>query len=207
MQWARDGEFASVSTIFCHTGWYSLWHDRTTEEWHIRRRLVQFWRRQEGTTIHTQFRVISQSEWSASQSSIVISCVFWEEKKSCYITSVDIIYLLEALVGIHFTVEEKNRIRRNLEGFRPITIDKSKPDTENFFGQIMNLPNPRPRNIEKNVKVYAWDCLEAALQKIIGKYVSVNQSFSHVSRAHHLYFNRECSLEAFLLPRPARWSR
>ncbi|OXB38954.1 transcriptional regulator Medusa [Cryptococcus neoformans] len=142
----------------------------TTEEWHIRRRLVQFWRRQEGTTIHTQFRVISQSEWSASQSSIVISCVFWEEKKSCYITSVDIIYLLEALVGIHFTVEEKNRIRRNLEGFRPITIDKSKPDTENFFGQIMNLPNPRPRNIEKNVKVYAWDCLEAALQKIIGKY-------------------------------------
>lgn len=151
--------------------------------------------------------MISQSEWSASQSSIVISCVFWEEKKSCYITSVDIIYLLEALVGIHFTVEEKNRIRRNLEGFRPITIDKSKPDTENFFGQIMNLPNPRPRNIEKNVKVYAWDCLEAALQKIIGKYVSVNQSFFHVSRAHHLYFNRECSLQAFLLPRPARWNR
>ncbi|KIR28897.1 transcriptional regulator Medusa [Cryptococcus deuterogattii 99/473] len=142
----------------------------TTEEWHTRRRLVQFWRRQEGITIHTQFRVISQSEWSSSQSSIVISCVFWEEKNSCYITSVDIIYLLEALVGTHFTVEEKNRIRRNLEGFRPITVDKSKPDTENFFAEIMNLPNPRPRNIEKNVKVYAWDCLEAALQKIIGKY-------------------------------------
>ncbi|KIR54295.1 transcriptional regulator Medusa [Cryptococcus gattii Ru294] len=142
----------------------------TTEEWHTRRRLVQFWRRQEGTTIHTQFRVISQSEWSSSQSSIVISCVFWEEKNSCYITSVDIIYLLEALVGTHFTVEEKNRIRRNLEGFRPITVDKSKPDTESFFAEIMNLPNPRPRNIEKNVKVYAWDCLEAALQKIIGKY-------------------------------------
>lgn len=142
----------------------------TTEEWHTRRRLVQFWRRQEGATIHTQFRVISQPEWSASQSSIVVSCVFWDEKNSCYITSVDIIYLLEALVGTHFTVEEKNRIRRNLEGFKPITVDKSKPDTENFFGQIMNLPNPRPRNIEKNVKVYAWDCLEAALQKIIGKY-------------------------------------
>ncbi|WVO20809.1 uncharacterized protein IAS62_002109 [Cryptococcus decagattii] len=97
----------------------------TTEEWHTRRRLVQFWRRQEGTTIHTQFRVISQSEWSSSQSSIVISCVFWEEKNSCYITSVDIIYLLEAL---------------------------------------------RASDLLRSTKVYAWDCLEAALQKIIGKY-------------------------------------
>lgn len=132
--------------------------------------------------------------------------MFWDEKNSCYITSVDIIYLLEALVGTHFTVEEKNRIRRNLEGFKPITVDKSKPDTENFFGQIMNLPNPRPRNIEKNVKVYAWNCLEAALQKIIGKYVSINQSIFYASRVHHLYFNRECSPQASLPLSPARWN-
>ncbi|WVQ71822.1 hypothetical protein IAR50_001364 [Cryptococcus sp. DSM 104548] len=141
-----------------------------SEEWTARRRLVQFWRRQEGTTIHAQFQVVAQAEWAAIQSSIVVSCMFWEEKNACFISSVDIIYLLEALVGTHFTVEEKNRIRRNLEGFKPITVDKSKPDTAKFFKQIMNLPNPRPRNIEKNVKVYAWDCLEVALQKIISKY-------------------------------------
>jgi hypothetical protein len=33
-----------------------------------------------------------------------------------YVTSVDTIYLLESLVAVRFTVEEKNRIRRNLEG-------------------------------------------------------------------------------------------
>ncbi|WVQ78371.1 hypothetical protein IAT38_000457 [Cryptococcus sp. DSM 104549] len=142
----------------------------SSEEWAQHRRLVQFWRRQEGTTIHAQFRVVSQADWPFMQSSIVVSCLFWEARNACYISSVDVIYLLEALVGAGFTVEEKNRIRRNLEGFRPITVDKGKPETEDFFRQIMNLPNPRPRNIEKNVKVYAWESLGAALKKIIGKY-------------------------------------
>ncbi|WWC89923.1 uncharacterized protein L201_004852 [Kwoniella dendrophila CBS 6074] len=142
----------------------------TQEEWHARRRLVQFWRRQEGTTIHAAFKPISQAEYPAYQQSIIISCIFREDKNLCYVTSVDAIYLLEALVGTRFTVEEKNRIRRNLEGFRPITISKSKPGNEDFFRLIMNFPNPRPRNIEKDVKVFPWEILSQALKKIIGKY-------------------------------------
>ncbi|OCF41451.1 hypothetical protein I317_04752 [Kwoniella heveanensis CBS 569] len=140
------------------------------EEWHARRRLVQFWRRQEGTTIHAAFKPISQADYPAYQQSIIISCIFREDKNACYVTSVDAIYLLEALVGTRFTVEEKNRIRRNLEGFRPITISKSKPGNEDFFRLIMNFPNPRPRNIEKDVKVFPWEILSQALKKIIGKY-------------------------------------
>ncbi|KAK8869715.1 hypothetical protein IAR55_000283 [Kwoniella newhampshirensis] len=142
----------------------------TTEEWHSRRRLVQFWRRQEGTTIHAAFKPISQAEYPAYQQSIIISCIFREDKNACFVTSVDAIYLLEALVGTRFTVEEKNRIRRNLEGFRPITVSKSKPGSEDFFRLIMNFPNPRPRNIEKDVKVFPWEILGSALKKIIGKY-------------------------------------
>nr|XP_018263729.1 uncharacterized protein I303_03601 [Kwoniella dejecticola CBS 10117]OBR85887.1 hypothetical protein I303_03601 [Kwoniella dejecticola CBS 10117] len=142
----------------------------TQEEWHARRRLVQFWRRQEGTTIHAAFKPISQAEYPAYQQSIIVSCIFREDKNICYVTSVDAIYLLEALVGTRFTVEEKNRIRRNLEGFRPITISKSKPGNEDFFRLIMNFPNPRPRNIEKDVKVFPWEILSQALKKIIGKY-------------------------------------
>ncbi|WRT67256.1 uncharacterized protein IL334_004223 [Kwoniella shivajii] len=142
----------------------------TQEEWHARRRLVQFWRRQEGTTIHAAFKPISQAEYPAYQQSIIVSCIFREDKNACYVTSVDAIYLLEALVGTRFTVEEKNRIRRNLEGFRPITISKSKPGNEDFFRLIMNFPNPRPRNIEKDVKVFPWEILSQALKKIIGKY-------------------------------------
>ncbi|WWD16017.1 hypothetical protein CI109_100442 [Kwoniella shandongensis] len=142
----------------------------STEEWHSRRRLVQFWRRQEGTTIHAAFKPISQAEYPAFQQSIIISCIFREDKNACFVTSVDAIYLLEALVGTRFTVEEKNRIRRNLEGFRPITVSKSKPGSEDFFRLIMNFPNPRPRNIEKDVKVFPWEILGPALKKIIGKY-------------------------------------
>ena len=86
-------------------------------------------------------------------------------------TSVDTIYLLESLVAVRFTVEEKNRIRRNLEALHPLTVSKAKADTENFFRVIMSFPNPKPRNIEKDVKVFEWGQLEDALRKIIGKYV------------------------------------
>lgn len=89
----------------------------------------------------------------------------------CYITSVDIIYLLEAIVGNRFSVEEKNRIRRNLEGFKPMTVSKSKSNS-GFFSLIMGFPHPRPRNIEKDVKVFSWKLLKKALEKIVGKYVS-----------------------------------
>ncbi|RSH94020.1 hypothetical protein EHS25_006674 [Saitozyma podzolica] len=142
----------------------------STEEWSARRRLVQFWRKQEGTKITAAFGPIPQSEYSSHQNSIIISCIFREDNNCCYVTSVDAIYLLEALVGNRFTVEEKNRIRRNLEGFRPITVSKTKQGSEEFFKLIMGFPNPKPRNIEKDVKVFPWDILGQALRKIIGKY-------------------------------------
>ncbi|TKY84667.1 hypothetical protein EX895_006569 [Sporisorium graminicola] len=138
------------------------------DEWRSGRRLVQFWRRQEGTTIHATFRPILPSQYVPN--SIVISCIFREDKNECFVTSVDTIYLLEALVASRFTVEEKNRIRRNLEGFRPITVSKNKRECERFFKLIMSFPNPKPRNIEKDVKVFPWKVLASALCKIIGKY-------------------------------------
>jgi len=36
----------------------------------------------------------------------------------------------------------------------------------------MDFPDPKPRNIEKDVKVFDWDLLPQALDKIISKYVS-----------------------------------
>lgn len=144
---------------------------RNQEEWHAKRRLVQFWRRQDGSVIHAAFRAISQAEYIPN--SIVISCIYREDKNECFVTSVDGIYLLEALVGVRFSVEEKNRIRRNLEGFRPITVSKNKQGAEDFFKLVMSFPNPKPRNIEKDVKVFPWKIFGTALKKIIGKYVSI----------------------------------
>lgn len=142
----------------------------TPEEDATKRRIVRFWRSQDGTTINTNFEPVAAE--NRPPSSICISCILWEERQECFVTSVDTIFLLEALVAVRFTVEEKNRIRRNLEGFRPMTVSKAKPDSENFFKVIMGFPAPKPRNIEKDVKVFPWKILAGALKKIIGKYVS-----------------------------------
>jgi hypothetical protein len=149
----------------------------TSEEWSNRRRIVMFRRSQTGSTITASFRPVAVNE--RPPNSICISCIWWAEKSECYVTSVDTIHLLEQLVAApnRFSVEEKNRIRRNLEGFHPLTVSKAKADSEEFFKIIMAFPNPKPRNIEKDVKVFPWKVLESALKKIIGKY-SANPSSS-----------------------------
>jgi hypothetical protein len=141
------------------------------DEFETRRRLVHFRREQSGSTITTSFKPVAIDE--RPPHSVCISCIYWEEKQECFVTSVDTIYLLEQLVAARFTVEEKNRIRRNLEGFRPLTVSKGKPESEEFFKVIMAFPTPKPRNIEKDVKVFHWKDLASALKKIIGKYVSL----------------------------------
>jgi hypothetical protein len=140
------------------------------EELKAKRRLVEFQRSQEGSVITTSFRPVTIEE--RTPNSPCISCVWWEERNQYYVTSVDTIQLLESLVGVRFTVEEKNRIRRNLEGYKPITISKQKEDCKSFFRLIIEFPNPKPRNIEKDLKVFLWSNLETILKKIIGKYVS-----------------------------------
>lgn len=168
----------------------------TPDEWSAKRRVVRFWRNQSGSEIHTNFEPAAPDD--RPPSSICISCILWEERRECFVTSVDTIYLLESLIGVGFTVEEKNRIRRNLEGFRPMTVSKAKSDSENFFKVIMGFPSPKPRNIEKDVKVFPWKILAHALKKIVGKYVSVGDSpVSHWRLTYYsvgqLLFDRQCT--------------
>lgn len=138
------------------------------EELTAMRKIIIFEREQKGNDIHASFKVVGQNEWRNHPRTI--NCIWWKEKKEAFVTSVDTILLLESLVAARFTVEEKNRIRRNLEGFKPLTVSKGKSDSEDFFKVIMGFPNPKPRNIEKDVKVFPWKILSVALQKIIGKY-------------------------------------
>lgn len=144
----------------------------TQEEWDNKRRIVMFTKSQKNAKLYANFRPVTVSE--RPPNSICISCIYWQEKDDFYVTSVDTISLLEQLVAApsRFSVEEKNRIRRNLEGFRPATVSKAKVDSEEFFKIIMAFPNPKPRNIEKDVKVFPWKILGPALKKIISKYVS-----------------------------------
>lgn len=160
-----------------------------------KRRLVQFWRSQNGNTVDASFEAVTAE--ARSPKSTCISCIYWEEQRECFVTSVDAINLLESLVGARFDTMEKNRVRRNLEGMRPITIckaskeggeepstlGKSREDTEDrvdseaFFKLVMGFPAPKPRHIEKDIKVFPWKTLSQMLTKIMGKYVSHDASF------------------------------
>ncbi|KAK0642124.1 hypothetical protein B0T16DRAFT_336491 [Cercophora newfieldiana] len=148
----------------------SMAENWTQEEWDSKRRLVLFRKQQNGSILTTSFKPTTASD--RPPSSICISCIWWQEKEECFVTSVDTIHLLEQLVAApnRFSVEEKNRIRRNLEGFHPLTVSKSKAESEEFFKVIMGFGNPKPRNIEKDVKVFPWKILGQALSKIISKY-------------------------------------
>lgn len=135
------------------------------------RRLVRFRKMVQGCKLTLHCEPVAQEDYTEAET--VISCIYRAETNSFYVTSVDIIYLLEKLVNDEFPVEEKNRIRRNLEGLRPTTVSKHKPGVELFFQKIMEFPDPKPRNIEKDLKVFEWNLLGQALEKIIAKYVSI----------------------------------
>ena len=160
--------------------------DWDADERVARRRLVLFRGEQNGNTINTYFRAAKPDERPSTQvrRERRISCIYWEERDEYFVTSVDTIALLETLVGARFTVEEKNRIRRNLETHHPLTVSKGKSDTESFFKVIMGFPNPKPRNIEKDVKVFPWPILAQALRKVISKYVSDRIRASSTMHTH-----------------------
>lgn len=149
---------------FCHK-----WDE---SELQTGRRLIRFRRIQDRNSLMVSAEHISQAEYDPSD--IVVSCIYREETESFCVTSVDIIHLLQRLVDTEFEVDEKNRIRRNLEGLRPTTVSKSRPGFESFFQKIMDFPDPKPRKIEKDLKVFDWKLLPQALEKIISKYVSRN---------------------------------
>ncbi|KAI0717220.1 hypothetical protein C8T65DRAFT_707297 [Cerioporus squamosus] len=173
-----DSSHRAVLSMEIPTDPMGNYEDWDGDERRIGRRLVRFTRVQDGSTLHVACEAIKPAEYTDGDT--VVSCIYRPADAAgpgeaaaasqCCITSVDIIFLLECLVGDIFNIEEKNRIRRNLEGFRPKTVSKNKAGTEEFFQKIMDFPAPKPRNIEKDVKVFDWTVLPQALDKIISKY-------------------------------------
>ncbi|GMM39041.1 hypothetical protein DASC09_063800 [Saccharomycopsis crataegensis] len=198
----------------------------------------------------------------------IISCLYWNHTDNFYLTSVDLLFLLDKLSGRTSSIannvsiadivvvngcgdakrstgsgapgrlvgatlvskkgkfasksqvkklkqaakflkaidgKEINRIRRNLLNFKSITLGKQEAEYEDdlrrrhqqyqqlqgnhqvastsqgasnfgteeemmFFHKIMSFSNPKPRKIEKKLKVYEWRVLEQALDKIMKKY-------------------------------------
>lgn len=155
-------------------GNYETW---TLPERQSNRRIVAFSKQIMGETIHVDCQPISSNEYKENM--MTISCIRWVHNPPgeiqhkfaghCIFTSVDIITLLERLVEHKFTVQEKNRIRRNLEGYKPETVRK-EGSTGYFFNQVMTYVSPKTRNIEKDIKVFLWSDITKALRKIVQKY-------------------------------------
>ncbi|TFY67239.1 hypothetical protein EVJ58_g1751 [Rhodofomes roseus] len=164
-----DDSGAKCASLVLETEIESMSKDWEKEELSAGRRLVRFSRLQEGSTLKVSCATVKQDDYVEGDA--VVSCIYRKDTNSCFVTSVDIILLLERLVGQEFDIEEKNRIRRNLEGFRPKTISKNRSESSEFFLQIMNFPSPKPRNIEKDLKVFDWAILAQALDKIISRYL------------------------------------
>ncbi|RIB04688.1 hypothetical protein C2G38_2048231 [Gigaspora rosea] len=122
----------------------SMAQNWSVKDFRNRRRLIQFIRRVEGDEIRVSFKPVKPDK--RPKYGIFVSCIWWEAKDDYYITSVDCIYLLECLTGIRLTQDEKNRIRRNLEIFKPSTVGKKQKDS--------------------------WNCVIYAINKILRKYMN-----------------------------------
>lgn len=148
---------------------HSLTLNWTPEEVASGRRLVLMSWTQNFNILSVSFRTLASHEYITGQP--VLSCLYCKELDRHFVTSVDIISMLEHLVRARFPVQEKNRTRRNLQSLKPLTISKSSPKLGKFFELIMEYDSPKPRHVEKDVKVLYWSCVGPALVKVLGKYV------------------------------------
>lgn len=137
----------------------------------VARRVVQvsFHRDRKQEQIICQFKVAADGQ-KRNKDSILVSCIYWLEGDQFVITSVDLVYLIEELIQKQLSVDDKNRVRRNLEGYRPHLVSKSKPECFRFFRMLMAYDEPRPRNIEKDIKVFQWSIVPIALNKMAEKF-------------------------------------
>jgi hypothetical protein len=143
----------------------------SVEEKRRRRRLIKFYCERKGNTIYISSTPITEDHYQQESESpgVIISCIWREDVRETCFTSCDLIRLLEYLVQDRFHADERSRVRRNVEHLRPITVSKTR--MSRLFSTIMNLPSPKPRNIEKDVKIFKWDRLVESLNSAISKYV------------------------------------
>jgi hypothetical protein len=143
------------------------------EEKRLNRRLVKFTCGLHEGKLRVSFRPIRPEQYD--ERDIVISCI----RSHCgtWYTSVDIIRIIEYIMkgqfvpggGEQIDSQEKSRIRRNLQSIGPPTTVAKQ--NQILYKLIMGFPTPKPRHIEKEIKVFPWETLMAGLIKVVEKYV------------------------------------
>jgi hypothetical protein len=148
----------------------TLCENWTEEELEIGRRLARFTTIRKDNNFVLSCEVILQETYDPED--VVISCIYYKSTDEFYVTSVDILYLFENVADEALGTSEKTRLRRNIQSFSPTRVEKADEEYGELYTQIMKFPPPKPRTIEKKIKVFRWVQLEDILTKIASKYVS-----------------------------------
>ena len=163
---SRTGVYHDPVSVELDGDLRGLGRDLTDEEIARRRRLVKFIREEQGNTIRLSFHPIREEDYS--EEFFVMSCIYREDSRDTWFTSVDMMKLIE-FISQKECRDEQSRLRRNLEFLRPTTVSRMvKP---HLFHMVMEFPTPKPRTIEKSIKLFKWSSLVAGLYKVIDKYV------------------------------------
>ncbi|KAL8692668.1 MAG: hypothetical protein Q9224_003911 [Gallowayella concinna] len=158
----------------------------TADECKAKRRLVYLWRSQKDNIVHTSFAAwVPEARVPKAECT---SCIWWEEEQDYYATSVDVIKICEQLVGGKLEIQEKNCIRRNISNIDkvdPTSIYKDDPKTGAFFSLVMGYTDPKPKNIQKTIKVFPWRIIAPALEKLVSKYGTVTDDYAELKSADY----------------------
>lgn len=101
---------------------------------------------------------------------LAISCIWWQEKDEYFVTSCDIVRIVEGLIGVSLNKQHKNRMRRQLQSYSPMTIGRRYGEEINtFYLQLIGFTTPSVKTIDKDIKVFKWEILEEALVKLVGQ--------------------------------------
>ncbi|KAF9650924.1 hypothetical protein BDM02DRAFT_3185070 [Thelephora ganbajun] len=170
-------EFTSALQTLCE--------DWTEEELEIGRRLAKFTTIREGNKFVLSCEVIRQEAYDPED--VVISCIYYKYTDEYYVTSVDILYLFENVADEALGTSEKTRLRRNIQSFLPTRVEKADREYGGLYTQIMKFPPPKPRTIEKKIKVFRWVLLEDILSKIASKYHILSSGLTSRPQSPRLY--------------------
>lgn len=165
-----------------------------------RRRIVRLERTQRGTALHAHFLIVglalTNPEPAPAEAGVdviefsCLECLSSEVSldlggrvKNFFVTSVEIVAIVEMLVGIlgmdaKMRRKEKGRIRSNLTPFwlkKPISSKKGSEHHHlsprmGFARRIMGYRVRKPRGFDKDVRILPWEKLLSALNRALQCY-------------------------------------
>ncbi|KAF5863911.1 hypothetical protein ETB97_009018 [Aspergillus alliaceus] len=140
------------------------------------RRIVRFYCYYRDTNC-IRVGILPVSGHQETASSMCVSCIYWHSRGDYFITSVDIIRLLQYLLQRSIPPAERSRIRQNLKTIRSRVVSRHEQETSQLAETIEAFEYPKAIGAPKAIKIFHWKDLEFALTRICKNY-SVRPHFS-----------------------------